>query len=171
MRRGHPRGRATAWRQCGLTLIELLIAAGIGALLLGGLGSVARQGVLARAQTRNSAEAVYQARFALQRVTAAATGTAPHSLLAPAANTSGDWFSPIYFCVNASGALIETIASDAACASTQVIAERVSTFAATLPAGAGALEAISASVAITLAGPTGGAPVTLTERVRLGGVQ
>ena len=45
-------------------------------------GGVARLGVQARAQTRDGNEAIQQARFALQRVTAAARDTAPHSLLA-----------------------------------------------------------------------------------------
>jgi prepilin-type N-terminal cleavage/methylation domain-containing protein len=156
-------------RSRGLTLVELLVAAAIGAMLLGGLTSVARQAVLARAQTRDGSEAVYQARFALQRVAAAATATAPRALLPPAANTSGDWFSPVAFCVNGGAALVETTTADTGCTGTQVIAERVSSFSATVPAGAGALEAVSAVVAVTLTGPGGGGAVTLSERLRLGG--
>ena len=76
-----------------MTLVELLIATAIGALLLAGLTSVARQGVLSRSLARDRSEAVYQARFALQRIAAAAKATAPHTMLTPAANTSGNWFS------------------------------------------------------------------------------
>lgn len=151
-----------------MTLVELLIASAIGALLLAGLTSVARQGVLTRAQVRDSNEAVYQARFALQRVAAAAKARAPHTLAPPTANTSGNWFDPAYFCVNGAKALIETTTADTACAGTQVIAERVNGFSATQPVSAGALEAMSAVIAVTLDVP-GGAALTLSERVRLGG--
>lgn len=164
----HPLCRASR-RARGVTLIELLVATAVGALLLAGLTSVARQGVLARAVTRDGSEAVYQARFALQRVAAAAKATAPRTLLPPAANNSGDWFSPVAFCVNDAGALIETTTADTGCTGTQVIAERVSSFSTTLPAGAGALESVTAVVAVTLTGPGGGGAVTLSERVRLGG--
>lgn len=153
----------------GFTLFELLIATAIGALLLAGLSTVAREGVLSRAQTRDTSEAVYQARFALERVSAAAKGTAPHSLLAPAVNTSGGWFDPAYFCVNAAGALIETTTTDTGCTGSQVIAERVSSFSATMPSGASALDAMAAVVAVTLTVPGSGGTLTLSERVRLGG--
>ncbi len=155
-------------RQRGITLVELLIATAIGALLLAGLSSVARQGLLSRALVRDSSEAVYQARFALQRVASTAKSTAPHTLLPPAANTSGNWFDPAYFCVNAASALIETITTDTACSGTQVIAERVNSFNATLPVGAGALESVTAVVAVTVNVP-GNAPLTFNERLRLGG--
>lgn len=151
-----------------MTLVELLIATAIGALLLAGLTSVARQGVQSRAMTRDNDEAIYQARFALQRVVAAARATAPHTLLPPAAKTSGNWFDPAYFCVNAASALIETTTADTGCTGTQVIAERVSDLAATLPIGAGALDSMTAVVAVTLDVP-GGAALTYSERMRLGG--
>lgn len=151
-----------------MTLVELLIATAIGALLLAGLTSVARQGVQSRALTRDNDEAIYQARFALQRMAAAARATAPHTLLPPAAKTSGNWFDPAYFCVNAASALIETTIADTGCTGTQVIAERVSDLAATPPVGAGAVDAMTAVVAVTLDVP-GGAPLTYSERMRLGG--
>ncbi|MBK6972642.1 MAG: hypothetical protein IPH26_06695 [Sterolibacteriaceae bacterium] len=152
-----------------MTLVELLIATAIGALLLAGLTSVARQGVQSRAMTRDNDEAIYQARFALQRMAAAARATAPHTLLPPAANTSGNWFDPAYFCLNAASALIETTTTDAGCTGTRVIAERVSGLAATQPVGAGALETMTAVVALSLDVPASGTPLTLSERVRLGG--
>lgn len=161
--------RTIARDRCGgFTLVELLIATAIGALLLAGLSSVARLGVLSRTKVRDNSEAVYQARFALQRVAAAAKATAPHTLLPPAANTSGNWFDPAYFCVNPASALVETIVTDTACSGTQVIAERVSSFSATQPVGAGALDAMTAVVAVTLNVP-GNTPLSFSERVRLGG--
>lgn len=152
-----------------MTLAELLVATALGALLLTGLSSVAREGVRSKSLVRNTAEAAYQARFALQRVAAAAKATAPHTLLPPAANTSGKWFEPVYFCVNGAAALIETTVTDTTCSGTQVIAERVAGFAATLPAGADALDAVSAVVAVTMNVPDGGAPLVFAERMRLGG--
>jgi prepilin-type N-terminal cleavage/methylation domain-containing protein len=155
-------------RPRGMSLAELLVATAIGAGLLAALGSVARLGVQARAQTRDGNEAIQQARFALQRVAAAARDTAPHSLLAPAANTSGDWFSPVYFCLNGSQALVETTSADTACSAGRVVAERVSSFGLTPADEGGALTAESAAVSITTQAAAG-ATVTLTERLRLGG--
>lgn len=162
------RSSIASCRQRGITLAELLIATAIGALLLAGLSSVARQGVLSRAHVRDSSEAVYQARFALQRIAAAARATAPHTMLTPAVNTSGNWFDPAYYCVNGAKALIETTTADTTCAGTQVIAERVNGFSATQPVDAGAIEAMTAVIAVTLEVP-GGTPVTYSERMRLGG--
>lgn len=155
-------------REGGVTLTELLIATAIGALLLAGLTTVAREGVMSRAHERGNGEAAYQARFALQRMVAAARTTAPHALLPPSANTSGNWFDPTYFCVNGALALIETTTTDTGCTGTRVIAEQVSALSATQPAGAGALEAITAVIAITIDVP-GATPVVLSERLRFGG--
>jgi hypothetical protein len=83
--------------------------------------------------------------------------------------TSGDWFSPAFFCVNASAALIETTTADSSCSGTRVIAERVTSFGVELPAAAGPLDGVSVRVAIRVSGPSGGAPIELSERLRLGG--
>ncbi|WP_251972798.1 PilW family protein [Sphaerotilus microaerophilus] len=152
----------------GLSLVELLVATAIGALLLAGMGSVARLGVAARSETGGSAEALQQARFALERLQAAARATAPHALLPAAANTSGNVFSPAYFCVNGAGALVETTTADTGCTGTQVIAERVTAFGLSQPAGTGPLQAMSAEVVLTTRSPAG-STVTLRERLRLGG--
>ena len=151
----------------GFSLVEMLVATAIGAMLLAAMSSVARLAVLSRAQTRDSHDAVEQARFALQRVTLAALAAAPVSLVAPPANTSGGWFSPVHFCVNAAAALIETTPADSACSGTRVIADQVLAFSASLPGGADALESASALVSVTTA--SGNATVTLTARLRLGG--
>jgi type II secretory pathway pseudopilin PulG len=153
----------------GLSLVELLVATAIGAFLLAGMGSVARLGVAVRAETGGSIEALQQARFALERVQAAARATAPHALLPAAANTSGNVFSPAYFCVNAGGSLVETTTADTGCTGTQVVAEHVSSFVLTPAVAGGALAAESATVAVTVAGPGGGGEVTLSEHLRLGG--
>jgi Tfp pilus assembly protein PilV len=160
--------RPGPWQARGVSLMELLIATALGALLLSSLASVAQQGVQARLHTRDSAEAVYQARFALERITLAARASLPQAQPPNPVNTSGGWFAPVYFCINATGQLIETTSTDTACSGTRVIAERVSSLAITQPAGQGPLEAVSALVAVTVSGP-GGGPVTLSERLRFAG--
>lgn len=153
----------------GVSLMELLIATALGALLMGALVSVARQGLQARQHTRDGSEAVYQARFALERIALAARATLPQAQPSAPANTSGSWFGTVYFCVNTAGQLIETTSTDTACGGTQVIAERVSSLAVTLPSGQGPLDAVSAVAALTVSGPGGGGTVTLSERLRFAG--
>jgi len=152
----------------GMTLVEVLVATAIGAMLLAALGALAREGVQADAPLRDTGESLYQGRFALQRVVAAGWATAPGPLLPAPANTSGGWFGSVYFCVNAAKSLVETTSTDTACTGTQVIAERVGAFSIAAPAGAGALDAESADVSLTLTGPNGGGALTLTEHLRLG---
>jgi len=157
------------WRQRGLSLAELLVATAIGTALLATLGAVARQTALARAPLRDVNEALYQGRFALQRLTLAAKATAPKALLPAAANTSGSWFGTVYFCVNAAKALVESTSTDTGCTGTQVIADNVSAFSVVAPAAAGGLDAQAADLSLTLSGPNGAGTLTLNERVRLGG--
>ncbi|MBK7616685.1 MAG: prepilin-type N-terminal cleavage/methylation domain-containing protein [Burkholderiales bacterium] len=155
--------------QRGMTLVEVLIAAAVGALLLAALAPVARLGGQASAPLRDTSEALYQGRFALQRVAAAAAATAPAAVLPPPAKSSGNWFGTVMFCVNATGSLVETTPSDTSCSGSTVIAERVSAFSVAVPATAGASDGEVADVSLTLTGPGGGGAITLGERMRLGG--
>ena len=158
-----------AGTQRGMTLVEVLLAAAVGALLLAALTQVARLGGQARAPLHDTSEALYQGKFALQRMAAAAAATAPAVLLPPPAKTSGNWFGGVMFCVNTAGKLIETIPGDTGCTGSTVIAERVSAFSVAVPASAGASDGEMAEVSLSLTGPGGGGAVTLTERLRLGG--
>jgi prepilin-type N-terminal cleavage/methylation domain-containing protein len=161
--------RPLARTQRGMTLVEVLLAAAVGALLLGALVQVAHLDTQARAPLRDTGEALYQAKFALQRMAAAAAATAPAALPPPPAKSSGSWFGTVMFCVNAAGSLIETTPTDTGCAGSTVIAERVSAFSVAVPATAGASDGEVAEVSLSLAGPGGGGATTLSERMRLGG--
>ncbi len=161
--------RRQAQKQRGMTLVELLVAAAVGALLLAALVQVARLGTQARAPLHDTSEALYQGKFAMQRISAAAAAAAPAALLTPGAKTSGNWFGTVMFCVNAAGSLIETTPADTACAGSTVVAERVSAFTVAVPATAGASDGEVADVSLSLTGPGGGGATTLAERMRLGG--
>jgi prepilin-type N-terminal cleavage/methylation domain-containing protein len=155
--------------QRGLTLIELLFAMALAAFVVAGLNSVLTLGLQAQASGRQANELVYQARFALDRMAAKARSTAPRLVSAAPSGTTGDWFSPAMYCLNASNSLVETIVSDTGCTAGAAIANNVTAFSAQLPAGAGPVDRPSASLSLTL--QTAGAPaaVTLSASVRLGG--
>ena len=159
--------------QRGLTLIELLMATAIGAIMLAGLNGLVKLGLDAQTAGRGSNELAYQGRFALERITARARATVPKTLTPPAAGTSGDWFAPtgclgaacVMYCRNAANQLIETTKDDVACnIGTTVLARNVTDFAATLPASAVRPAAV---LSLTLADAVN--TVTLSSSVRLGG--
>ena len=155
--------------QRGLTLIELLLAVAIGAIVFAALNSLVMQSLKAQASGRAGNELVYQGRFALERMVATARGTAPKLLAAPAAGTTGDWFSPAMYCRNAGGQLIETVTTDTGCSGTTVIASNVSALSAALPASAGAVDRPLAALSLTLGTSAAPQAVTLASGVRLGG--
>jgi len=156
-----------------MTLVELLIATAIGAILLAGLNGLVKIGLDAQTAGRSSNELAYQGRFALERITARARATVPKTLTLPVAGTSGDWFAPagclgaacVMYCRNAANQLIETTTADAACnIGTTVLAGNVTNFTATLPASAVRPAAV---LSLTLADAVN--TVNLASSVRLGG--
>lgn len=158
--------------QRGMTLIELLIATAIGAILLAGLNGLVKLGLNAQTAGRGSNELAYQGRFALERITDRARATAPKTLTPPAADTSGDWFAPVgcagaacvMYCRNAAtNQLIETTTADTACGGAVVLAGNVSAFSAAV--GPGTRPAAVFSLTLAAAVNT----VTLASSVRLGG--
>lgn len=155
--------------QRGMTLVELLIASAIAAALLAAVAQVARLGEQARTPLHDTGEALYQGKFAMQRVSLAAAATAPAAVLTPAANSSGNWFGTVMFCVNTASSLIETTTTDTGCTGSTVIAERVSAFTVAVPATAGGSDGEVADVSLSLSGPGGGGAVAVSERMRLGG--
>lgn len=159
-------GRAA---QAGMTLIELLIAVAIGAVVLAGLNSIVSLGLQAQAAGRQQNELVFQARFALERMVTIARAAPPRLLATPVAGTTGNWFSPVMYCRNAGSQLIETTTSDNACAGTIVVASNVSAFSAQLPAGAGPVDEPVATLSVTLTNSAVAQTVTLSSSVRLGG--
>ena len=159
-----------------MTLIELLIATAIGAILLAALDSLVKIGLDTQVAVRGNNELAYQGRFALQRMTDKALTLAPKTLATPAANTSGNWFAPsgctgaacVMYCRKASSnQLIETTTADTGCTGTTVIANNVTAFAAQLPSGASAAGSPIANLSLTLSNDS--ASLTLARSVRLGG--
>ncbi len=153
----------------GFTLIELMIAVAIGALILASLNSLVALGLKAQAEGRTANELAYQGQFALDRMVAKARAAMPQPLSTPAANTSGNWFAPTMYCLNASQQLIETATTDVGCTGTAVVASKVSGFSAQLPASPGPVDDPVALLALTLTDAGTGRTLTLSTSVRLGG--
>lgn len=159
------------YSQRGMTLLELLIATVIGAILLASINGLVKLGLDAQTAGRSANELAYQGRFALERITDKARATAPKTMTIHAANTSGDWFAPVgctgaacvMYCRNAANQLIETTTADAACSGTTVLAGNVTAFAAAI--GPGTRPAAVLSLTLANAGST----VNLVSSVRLGG--
>ncbi len=167
LRRASPQG--------GLTLIELVLAVAIGAILLAALNGLAKLGLDAQAGGRAGNEVAYQGRFALERIADKARATAPAVLATPAAGTTGNWFAPtgctgaacVMYCRNAGNQLIETTTADAGCTGTSVIAANVTAFAATLPAATGPADRSIGRFDLNLA--SGSRTLSLSTSARLGG--
>lgn len=155
--------------QSGLTLIELLIALAIAALLVAPLAAAVLNALKAQSIASETNDVAQQAQFSMQRMEAAVRRTAPHALAAKAASTSADWLAPVAFCLGANKRLIETTPADAACTSNSapVIADGVSAFSVqAFSAGPGAFPVIEIQLSVT--GATGQS-IALTSRTRLGG--
>ncbi len=160
---------ATPRAQQGLTLIELMFAVAISAIILAALNGVVKLGLDAQSAGRSANELSYQGQFALRRMAEKARAVAPKLLATPAANTSGDWFAPAMYCRNGANQLIETTTADTGCAGTSVIASNVSGFSAQTPAAAGPVNDPTARLSLTLTDAAGKNTLTLTTSVRLGG--
>ncbi len=162
--------------QRGITLIELVIATAVGAILLAGLNNVVKVGIDAQSSVRGSNELIYQARYALERIADKARSTAPKELATPTANTSGDWFAPtgctgaacLMYCRNSSSQLIETTTSDTGCTGTAVIANNVAAFSAQLPSAMGPVDRFGGVISLTMADSLNNS-VILSSSIRLGG--
>jgi prepilin-type N-terminal cleavage/methylation domain-containing protein len=87
----------------------------------------------------------------------------------PAAGTTGNWFSPVMYCLNGSSQLIETTTADNGCIGTTMIARNVSAFSAQLPSGVGPVDEPAATLILTLVNSAAPQTVTLSTSVRLGG--
>lgn len=112
-------------RQGGITLVELLMALVICALVIGPLAAMLDTSVKSGMRTGDRAELQQDLRFALERISSAARET-PLKPLAPQNTTlsdSGPWFDESRFRVNANRQLIEV--RDGI---DNVVAESVSTF-------------------------------------------
>ena len=162
--------------QEGMTLIELVLAMAVSAILMAALNGVVKLGLDAQAAGRGSNELAYQGRFALERITDRARSLTPKELTSVSANTTGNWFAPtgctgaacVMYCRNANNQLIETITTDSACTGTTVIANNVSAFSATLPTSLGAVDKSIAEINITLSDANNNS-INYIANIRLGG--
>ena len=153
--------------QAGLTLVELMMALAIAALLVTGLNGFIMLGLDAKASARQSNELLYQGSFALDRIQTAARTTAPKVLSVPTlANSTGDWFAPTMYCLKGGNRLIETTTSDTSCTGSNTVATNAIAFSAQPFAAAGPVDEPLGTVTLTLQGT--GAPVVLTMSFRLG---
>ena len=153
-----------------MTLLELVIAVAIGALVLAALNSVVSLGLRAQTEGGQANELLYQGQFALERMVDKARSVSRRSCwrrLLP--NTTGNWFAPVMYCRNASSQLIETTTADNGCTGTTVIASNVTAFSATLPSGAGPVDEPVGVLSLTLTHSAAAQAVTLATSVRLGG--
>lgn len=162
--------------QRGVTLIELLLAVAISAILMGALNGLVKLGLDAQVAGRGSNELAYQGRFALERMADKARSLTPKILTTPSANTTGDWFAPsgctgatcVMYCRNTSNQLIETITTDTTCTGTTVVASNVSTFSANLPASMGPVDRSIAVIVLTLTDANNNS-ASFSTSIRLGG--
>jgi prepilin-type N-terminal cleavage/methylation domain-containing protein len=162
--------------QFGLTLIELILAMAISAIIMAALNGLVKLGLDAQMAGRGSNELAYQGRYALERLTDKARNLAPKVLNTPTANTSGDWFAPtgctgstcVMYCRNSSNQLIETTTTDTTCTGTTVIANNVSAFSANLPASMGPVDRSIGVLSMTL-NDSANNTVALSSSIRLGG--
>ena len=162
--------------QRGITLIELVLAAAIGTLLLASLSSTVKLGMDTQSTVRERNELAYQGNFALQTILNKARVTSPKELTTPASGTSGDWFAPtgcsgsacLMYCRNTSSqTLIETTTTDTGCTGSKIVARGVTQFSAQLPSGAGAVDRNAGNISITLS--NNNTTLTVSTMVRLGG--
>lgn len=96
--------------QCGITLVELLVALAIAALVLAPLATMLDANVLAGTRQAGRVALEQDLYFALERVASAARDT-PRKVLNPQDTVladSGAWLDKSRFRINAGGQLIET---------------------------------------------------------------
>lgn len=163
--------------QRGMTLIELVLAVAISAIIMGALNGLVKLGLDAQTAGRGANELAYQGRFALERITDKARSLTPKILTTPTAiNTTGDWFAPtgctgsacVMYCRNASNQLIETVTTDTTCTGTNIIANNVSIFSAAVPSDMGAVDRSIAEINITLSDVNNNS-INFISDIRLGG--
>ena len=157
-------------RECGVTLVELMLAMMIGSLLLAALTSVVMLGLNSRSAGRATNEQVYLAAFALERVTSRARATAPKKLDGSPSNSTGTWLAPVMFCRQTDvQRLVETVATDDTCSGGVVLAERVSAFAVNVAPSTRPVDPPVLTVSLTVESAANAPPITVTSTVRMGG--
>jgi prepilin-type N-terminal cleavage/methylation domain-containing protein len=157
----------------GLTLVELLITLAIATVLVIPLAAATRSAMSVQTFTGEVNDISQQARFAMQRMTAAVQRTAPYTLSANTDPTSTqDWLSPVTYCWgtdHGASRILETTPADSGCKSATAISltdDNVTAFSVTTyNAGLGANAVIEIQFTL-LSGSK--ESISLTSRTRLG---
>lgn len=158
-----------ASKYSGMTLIELVIALALAALLMASLATMVASALTAQTVAGEVNDVAQDARFAMQRMEAAVRNKAPGVLAAKGATTTGDWLAPLAYCLRTNKDLIETDPADTLClgANGRAIAANVTAFnVLSFNAGVGAGPVIEIQMTLSSAG---GQTIALTSRTRLGG--
>jgi prepilin-type N-terminal cleavage/methylation domain-containing protein len=111
-------------RQRGMTLIEVMIAVTIAAIIVVGLNGFVTLGLDAKAAARQGNELVYQGNFALERMMATARAAPPVALSTPTPGSTGNWFTTTMYCRDGANRILETTPGDVTCTSSSAIVFR-----------------------------------------------
>lgn len=152
----------SAFRQArGISLVELLLALAVAAIVLAPLAGLLRTGAAASSVAADRVALERDADFALERIAARVRATAP-VLLAPQSDStsSGSWFSVTF--QSGGGKLTESGSG-----TTRVLAENVTAFSITAPTVLTGQQLVQASLTLS----RGDASTTHTATVRLGGLR
>lgn len=159
---------STLRRQAGLTLIELLVAMALSAVVLATLASMVRGAAAASTVTMTQLEYQQQARFAVRRIMMQVRLAKAGTLSSKTDDaSSGSWFSPTFYDLRAGSsagtlALVETLSG-----ASRIIAEPVKSFKITSPDLAAGQTLVE--VAVTVG--QGDISATATGTARLGGAR
>jgi Tfp pilus assembly protein PilW len=154
-------------KQSGVTLIELLLACVVGALLMTGLFKMMNAGLAAQTYVTQTNDATQQARFALGRMESVIR-TAASSPLSASQSTLIDLDTTRFCWNNAQQSLRETSTTDATCTAGSIIAEEVISFSASRLRGGYSPDI--AKISLTLAGANN-APMQFISETRIGAFQ
>ena len=155
-------------RQSGFTLLELLLSVAIGALIVGGLGSLVMMGLKAQTSGVAASEQAYTAGFALERMVSRTRAAPVKALIGTPSESTGDWLAPLMFCRSATR-LRETTVTDDTCSAGVVLAEGVAAFTVQEPAGPRPLDSPVITFSLTIVPANAPEPRTVTASARLGG--
>lgn len=148
-------------RARGISLVELLLALAVAAIVLAPLAGLLRTNAAASSVAADRVALERDADFALERIAARVRATAP-TLLAPqpVSSSSGNWFSVTF---QFSGGTL----TESGSGTSRVLAENVSAFSITAPTVLTGQQLVQASLTLT----RGDASTTHSATVRLGGLR
>ncbi len=164
--------------QRGLTLIELMIALVISAIIMASLSNLMKLGLDTQITVQTRSELAYRGQLAIERISDSIRATEPKILVATGVtDTTGDWLAPagctgsacLMLCRKATtNELIETTTADTACTGTNVLSNFVSYFSVSLPNNTGPVDHPSILITLELNDYSTSHTLSLSSAVRLG---